>query len=882
MKSKGQGRSSFSLNGDWDITSSNDAELPFKFPSTIAVPSVVDCAQPRYEWTSSKYHWYRKRFTLSSEDGEYVFLRIGQSQFGTDVWVNGEHAGRYIGCYTSHEYDITGFLKHPGEENELIIRVGRKEDLPKESAVGNDHEKEVYTPGIWGDVALEVCRSPKIAAVQIIPDILKGAFLAKVTVQNLRKEEYSGTVVCELIEKHSRSTASQPAQEGFTVAGGASVELDIELKIDNPQLWSPEHPFLYELTSLVQAGTTLRDEVSTTCGLREFRIEGRRFLLNGKKIFLKGGNIAFHRFLADRERALLPWDPQWIQRALIDIPKEHNFNFFRNHLGQLYPAWYDIADEGGMLIQNEWQFWDVTGSEEQIKAEFTQWLKDNWNHPSIIIWDALNECSNDVVQKSVVPEMKRLDPTRPWESVDFVEDHPYIYSLGPVMNRERFGFTRGIPEFEDPRVPVMLNEFVWCWVNNAGEPTRLMEGVTERWLGRSATGTDLLEHQCFLASELVELFRRLRADAIQPFVYLSNNEGPTAHWFQGPIAELNPKPILKALKNAFSPVGVSIELWDRHFVAGERRKTRVFVINDEIKRATANLQWGIVNQQGEWLTREVRELQIAAGDASILDCEFRFPDVSGKYFVRAEVLSGGQIAVSEKIGYVLRPPKTPESLRGVKVAVAEGESENMNFLRSHGLACAPLSWEKIADADVVMLGEGVARRGDVGRNTKTLDAFLRRGGSIVVFEPEYGGADQAEVRLTESLKIRLSKREDRDKGGYDSYVFPEDPVHPVFASLSPEHFRMFNGGYGGEMVSQHDLEIPSPHTVLARCGMHLRVLALAEIVSGRGRVLISRIQTRGRLVKNSDGRDLYARRVDPVAQQYVLNLLSHAVSKPND
>ncbi len=212
------------------------------------------------------------------------------------------------------------------------------------------------------------------------------------------------------------------------------------------------------------------DELCTRFGMREFRATRSGFYLNGKRIFLRGGNIAFHRFLSDADRGTLPWDIKWIRRVLIDIPKRHNFNFFRNHLGQMYNRWYDVADEDGMLLQNEWQFWTVSGTKEQITKEFTRWLQDNWNHPSIVIWDPLNESSDETVQREIVPAMKKLDPTRPWESVDFLEEHPYIYSLGPVLIDRRFGYTRSLREVERSRRPTMLNEFLWWWLDKAGSP----------------------------------------------------------------------------------------------------------------------------------------------------------------------------------------------------------------------------------------------------------------------------------------------------------------------------------------------------------------------------------------------------------------------------
>ncbi|MEX2116394.1 MAG: glycoside hydrolase family 2 TIM barrel-domain containing protein, partial [Bacteroidota bacterium] len=456
-----RGRHIFSLNGIWAIAPTRDAGPPRDYPHTIPVPSVVDCAEPQYDWQSASFHWYRATFRLDNPKHRSVFLRIGQCQFGTDVWVNDSHAGRSISCYTSQEYEVGRYLRlNDEDENEIVIRVGTKENLPPESAVGKDQEKSIYTPGIWGDVALIVSGNPRLSSIQMIPDIRQGVAGTRMVVENHKATPCTVTVTAQAFEKKGAKPASAPVQATCTVPAVGSFEVNVTVPIADAHLWSPDSPFLYEMLTSVHAGSEVCDEVTTTFGMREFRIEGKSFVLNGEKVVLKGGNIAFHRFLADKERALLPWDRSWIKRALIDIPKRHHFNFFRNHLGQLYPLWYDIADEEGMLIQNEWHFWGTTGSREQIRAEFNDWLKDNWNHPSIVIWDPLNESTDDFVQNEMVPELKKLDPTRPWESVDFVEEHPYIYSLGPVLNEGPFGFTRAILDIEHSQRPVVLNEFL--------------------------------------------------------------------------------------------------------------------------------------------------------------------------------------------------------------------------------------------------------------------------------------------------------------------------------------------------------------------------------------------------------------------------------------
>ena len=863
-----RGRNIFSLNGPWHIAPSEDS-APHQYSHRITVPSVVDCAQPHHDWQSARFHWYRTTFTLDCGPGALVYLNIGQSQFGTDVWVNGIHAGRSISCYTAHEYEIRGFLHSTGQENEIVVRVGRKEELPPESAVGKDQEKSIYTPGIWGDVALVVSGNPRVNSVQIIPDIRKGNAEVRVMVENRKPTPASVTVSAQASEKKGSKKASRLVRISCSIAANSSRVVSLNVPHDDPHLWSPESPFLYRMVTTLHGDAETCDEVETTYGLREFTVEGKSFLLNGEKIILKGGNIAFHRFLSDKERGLLPWDRSWIKQVLVDMPKSHHFNFFRNHLGQLYPLWYDIADEEGMLIQNEWHFWGATGSKEQIRKEFREWLRDNWNHPSIVIWDPLNESADEFIQNEVVPEMKLLDPTRPWESVDFIEEHPYIYSLGPVLNERPFGFTRALLDIEHSQKPVVLNEFIWWWVNNAGKPTTLMDGVVQRWLGKTWTREDLLEHQAFLAAELIELFRRINVDAIQPFVYLSNNDGPTAHWFHGSIAELHPKPLLEAIRNAYAPFGVSVELWDRHFAAGEQRTIRVFVFNDSLHKESGELRWGISDSKGTLGREESRDVSLEPHEHKVIEVEFVFPKEPGRYKAHAKVRTNSESAVSTKLVHVFSPLKIPEKLQVAEIGLSE---EARDFLRSSGITCVPFSGNPDIERRALVVGEGHGR----GQIPQKVVDFVRAGGSLVLLEPELGVDGSEILDFSGDLRIEIKRREDRDKGGYDSYVFMENPSHQLWRGIAQEHLFLFNGAVGGEIVSQHDLILRSPHTVHARSGLNLGVIAIAEASLGRGKVLVSRLQTRGRLLSTGGANVLFARRTDPVAQQYFLNLLSYA------
>jgi beta-galactosidase len=868
----------FPLNGAWEIEPGLRHSPSAGWRHSIQVPSLVDVAMPSYDHRVHEYHWYRLTFTVPhTMRRETALLVLDQAMFGTSVWLNDRYVGEDIACYTSQEYDVTHFL-HYGTENVLLVRVGSRATLPPESAVGRDQERDVFIPGIWGDVALVLTGSPRCSGVQVIPHIDSAEVEIRVSVLGHAASGHEVSVGTCVFEKESGRLVTGDIESPVALKVTGETVITFRHLVRDMQLWSPGHPFLYEAETIIRASGHVVDRTATTFGMREFTIRDGHFHLNGARIFLRGGNIAFHRFLSDPNRARLPWDPEWIKRVLIDLPKAHNFNFFRNHLGQMYNRWYDIADEHGMLLQNEWQFWMATGTEEQITREFTRWLRDNWNHPSIVIWDALNESTDAVVEQRVIPRMKELDPTRPWEPVDLTDDHPYIYSLGPVLHDQHFGFSRSLQDLAASKTPAVVNEFLWWWLDRNGHPTKLTGGVIQRWLGEGATAEELDAHQCFLGSELVELFRRMRLDAVQPFVYLSNDQGPTANWFLGPIQDLTPRPLLSVLRNAFAPVGVSLEIWDRHFTPGEHRKIMLHVMNDEPVPFSGEVTYGVRDGSGAWITFDRTSVAVGPSGHLVQALAFALPEISGRYEFAA-ALTGGENspATTRKVTFVLPVPDVPSALRRGRIGVLDLRGEVRAYLSHREVPLiAPEQLEETQPGLLVVV-EHTVRDASFISHLPIITRFVRRGGCLILLEPEAGVADRATFSVLEDMDLRVVRRVDADKGGYDSYVFPEDIRHALWEGIEPEHLRMFNGAYGGEAVSQHDITAPAGPRVLARCGLQLQVPVVMEWRSGEGRIIVSRLQVRGRLMGDLNPEGIYARRKDPVSERYLLNLLAWAM-----
>ncbi len=1035
------------LNGTWQLEPSVSDAQPPTFNHTVCVPGLADLATPPItdvtDYDAYDYFWYRKTFTLTpSQQHNKAFINIEQSRYGTDVWLNGNYLGNYIGCYTSCKYDATEAIDYNGE-NVLLLKVGQKRKLAElhpESAVGYDYEEDYFLPGIWGDTSLILANNPIIERVQIIPHIDTATAEARITVKNLEAITQNITLSSRVFEKSTTNPASDEITTNYAISPLEEKTLILNLPISDMQLWSPDNPFLYNLVSKVKIADTEADTLTTTFGMREFKIVGSDFYLNNNRIFLKGGNIVFHRFLPDPNRAELPWDDAWIKKVLIDIPQEHNFNFFRMHMGHAYNKWYAIADEYGIMLEDEWPFrspviypyeWGPGsgyGTTEQIRQEFTQWLYDNWNHPSIIIWDAQNEPhdggekSRGIIRDIIIPEMKQVDETRPWECgmnpgvdfkpggwnpIDFSEDHPYIYSKGPVLNNDNFGYSRSIDGMANSNEPALLNEFIWFWLKENGETGNFSGCEVLRWLGRNSTNEQRLEHQAFLASELSELWRRVDIDGIAPFCYLSSSSAGTTNWFTGDIADPGVKPIMAALKDAYAPFGVSIELWDRHFLPEEERTINVYLFNDTTQPKSGTLNYKITSQDGlEVLFEGNTAVSVPVTDMVIQPIDWTLPAATGTYYLKAELIENSNVvATSKKIAHVCQTT-IPSNLSSAKIMVYDPDNEMLDYLVSLDLNAVTYDSATLSQQDILILGEGALLDTDYTSRIQEITDFTKAGHSLIVIEPSYNitNYEKQEYSLLSDLSIAMNKRKDEFEGGYDSYCFIEenffieatassveddkpeyapkkaidgnmqtrwssqhsDPqwicldfgesvsvkgvtLHwetayatsyrievsddkedwtevystttgdggtdeitfskvsaryvrmygsqratqwgyslyefevdaeldfPLWNNIEGKHLKMFNGGFGGEMISQCDVELQTNRKLaLARSGLDLKYADVVESVSGNGVVVISRIQIRGRLTEESDpGTDLYSRREDVIAQQYLLNLLSN-------
>ena len=536
-------RETISLDGPWRIADSKSAdEIPATFERTVPVPGLANLAQPSFadvdrcysreqlanriraklsppEWLTEypngkvdqdrDYFWYQRTFDAPPQR-QLALLKVNKAQFGTAVWLNGQKIGEYAGCFTASEYDVGRAIRW-GDSNTLIVRIGAHPAvLPDTFPTGSDFEKIKWTPGIYDGVSLIVCDNPRIETIQIAPRIDRGEIVVRTCIRNYGSSPVKVPLVHTIRSwKSGQQVATLPA-ESLELDAGQEKLLTQTISLPDAHLWSPEDPYLYVLES-----STNGDSVATRFGMREFRFDAatKRAYLNGKVYYLRGSNITLHRFFEDPLCQDLPWNDAWVRKLLGELPKKMHWNYFRFCIGPVPDRWLDICDEAGLLVQNEFFVWtggpgwyqnySRTHDADEMIRQYKDWMRDNWNHPSVAVWDANNETKDDIFGDKIIPAVRPLDLSqRPWENSynrpadpnDPVEYHPYLMSGG---NTGELKFKMSDLETLDgkpnPGVlpsetnPTLINEYGWLWLNRDGSPTRLTENVYAQLMGRDVT-----------------------------------------------------------------------------------------------------------------------------------------------------------------------------------------------------------------------------------------------------------------------------------------------------------------------------------------------------------------------------------------------------------
>ncbi|UVQ91691.1 glycoside hydrolase family 2 protein [Parabacteroides distasonis] len=692
------GRTTISLNGEWDFDQTEHAFPPRKYTRKIPVPGLVHLARPKisqYEKFFKKpdgvelveqfnflerdytpmYNWYKRKVFIDEKfKDEQLFLTIKKSQYVTRVFVNGHQVGSSMECYTPMDFNITSAVKY-GSDNEILIQVGDRAWLPSEAAGGTDKEKVHYLPGIWDDVFITATGKMRVDKILFLPSLAKGLVTVKTLVRSLYppqmlygdKMKDSCKIEFCVKEKTTGQVVGKKVIEG-EVKRDNRTYFETSISLDNPKAWTPDSPFLYEGEVSVYDQDELVDRYSVNFGMRDFSRKGKFFTLNGDKFYLRGSNITLQRFFEDPDCQALAWDREWVKKLMIDLPKSIDWNAMRICVGIVPDFWYDLCDEYGIVLQNEWLYWQNHGWDEQVRKEYTNWVWSDGNHPSIVIWDAINENWDSYIGNTLIPELKELDPTRIWDAGYMTSDqmgtndemdepHPYRaltlmhsselndyfknnpYNLG-ALHENWVGFSSIL----DAGVPQLVNEYGWIWLWRDGRPSKLTLNNYNYYLGENATPAQCRELQAYWLQLETEWLRSERSvGGILAFCHLTNNYGFTGDWFINDIKDLQPSPAFRWFKHCFAPTAVFIDLTDhrytKHLPALKPGSDLVFNlvgVNDLNKDSSGKVLLKLLDEKGTIISTQEESIVIEPFGKRLQPCLLKLPSKAGGYLLIAE------------------------------------------------------------------------------------------------------------------------------------------------------------------------------------------------------------------------------------------------------
>jgi len=367
-------------------------------------------------WFVGGIGWYRKRFTADAVNGsDQVEVRFDGVYMASDVWLNGQHLGNHPYGYTSFAYDLTPHL-HRDAENVLAVRV-RNEGKNSRWYSGS---------GIYRHAGLHVTgevRIPLWGVGVTTPEVSKEAANVRVAVkvENRGKAAREMTVQVRLMD--SKKAAAGTHEVTQTVAAGGNAEVEQEIAIQTPHLWSTATPEMYVAEVEIAAGGKTLDHATTPFGVRKIEVDAQRGLrINGEGVKLRGACMHHDNGLlgaAAIDRA---------EERRVEIMKANGFNAIRCSHNPPSPVFLETCDRLGLLVIDEaFDHWTIQKNPQDYHLYFKEWwerdidamvLRDR-NHPSVIFWSIGNEIperadpAGVAIAKQIVDRIKQLDTTRP-------------------------------------------------------------------------------------------------------------------------------------------------------------------------------------------------------------------------------------------------------------------------------------------------------------------------------------------------------------------------------------------------------------------------------------------------------------------------------------
>lgn len=514
------------LNGAWQYTiTDQNATLPKTFDGVITVPFAIESALSGVgrKLQPNEILWYQRDIVLPpSFDGKRCILHFGAVDWQCTVYVNGTKVCAHTGGYCPFSADITDVLHE--SVNRIALRVYDPTDAGWQNRGKQSLQSHGFwytgTSGIWQTVWMEPVNTCYVQKLRIVPDI-------------------DNSLIHLTTDLSEEAALHAVIRAGESVLFDGDIEPNAHIPLPDPHLWSPEDPFLYDLTVTASQNGKVTDTVTSYFGMRKFSIGNdggiTRLFLNNKPYFQRG--LLDQGYYCDGGLT-----PPCDEAMIYDIQKmkDLGFNMLRKHIKVDLPRWYYHCDRLGMLV---WQDM-VSGGQyignfyagvvpnmlgafprltpfslkdnhyKRFNREKPEWRADYerelhemidtlFNCVSIYCWVPFNEGWGQFDAKRIASDVKAHDPGR-------LVDHAsgwYDQGAGDIQSMHKYILP--IPKIKPDRRAFVISEF--------GGYSMIADGHV--WNKKKSFGYMMFRTK----DTLTRAYRRLMEKQIMPLIpkYLS-------------------------------------------------------------------------------------------------------------------------------------------------------------------------------------------------------------------------------------------------------------------------------------------------------------------------------------------------------------------------
>ncbi|PKI16685.1 glycoside hydrolase family 2 protein [Colwellia sp. 12G3] len=844
-----------SLDGDWQIIFDKEnisrAKKLYKNKNFLAqsniqnitVPSVWELEEKDYEGVAV----YRRSFTAPKKwQDKITHISFDAVNYRAEVYLNDNVVGVHEGGFTPFSFRIDSMLNFD-KENIITLRVLGPILLDTDKVIDGIGAMETpqwrggISGGIWQSVRLVATEKSYIKDVYIQPNYQTSQ--AKVTLSTTNFGEFSSQdKVNFTITEVATNKAVVSKQISHKFQAGQS-KLFETIDIPNAKTWSPSNPNLYKLTVSIERQGKVSDTVSDRFGLREFSVKDKRFVLNGKEIYVKAVFLEGVYPIG----IATPVDLD-LARKEIRLAKEAGFNMIRPWRRPPPPKWLDLADEMGVLVIGSpaLECMDLPVSTPDLPRRVINELKQSIlrdrNRASVVMWELYNEVRRPILKqmmtetsmmaRDIDPSRLILDESGGWafgakvylpnerDFIPFNDVHTYP---GPNVTNDFYDKFLGVSYTKEERKKLNikgnpighnLKEGATSFVSELGYGSYVdFDKVNARFAKEGnplapptryhkQLGTQLSE---LLSSELSDIYaspldfyneqqeihgkanaRMIEATRANPKI-----TGYCVHaltggdWVMGAgLLDIwrNPKKeVYNRTQQANLPRILTIRTFPRSAYQGEKVRITVKGIND-IEMLAGKFNVSVTDSHGKVIWQNSSNIDFNHAISDLLDHKISTDNLSGTYAVSAEIIDDqdNKVAVNT-FDFDVFNNQAPSTLK--RFAVADQTGSVKSFLNKQGVKFSSFNSDTSISTPVIV-AMALKKQEKQAALNKQLNHFVKLGGKVLYVQFPFIGPKWTDGVLSKgfaiNMPINIKMKASQGLWGGMSHVVAE---HHIFNGL---------------------------------------------------------------------------------------------------